>query len=66
MSDSLIGQMGEFTAWDGTVYQCIVTGMDEPPLEDLCLYIDYVRRGSKIKGAMIALKSFRPKNPANA
>ena len=57
---TLIGRIGEFTGGDGVVYQCLVTGTDEPPWDDLSLVIDYCRDGRKITGAMIPVHAFRP------
>jgi hypothetical protein len=56
----MVGKIGQFTDSNGVVRQCIVTGMDIPPWDDVCLVIDYVRDGQKITGAMIPTSSFEP------
>jgi hypothetical protein len=56
----LVGQVGEFTAGTGEVYQCRVTGLDEWPYEHT-LVIDYMRGDEGlIKDAMIEAPMFRP------
>ncbi len=62
-SASMIGRVGQFVAADGKTYQCLVTGTDAQPWDDLLFVIDYVRDGLKITGAMIPCSAFTPDEP---
>jgi hypothetical protein len=60
----MVGRIGEFTTGECHVCQCLVTGLDEPPWDDLSLVIDYVTHdGRKITGAMIPVAAFRADSP---
>lgn len=60
----MVGRSGTFIGADGVEYACIIRGADEPPWDDLCYLVDYVRNQVLIKNAMIPVAGFRPDKAA--
>ena len=59
-----VGRSGTFIGADGVEYACIIRGTDEPPWDDLCYLIDYVKDQRLITNAMIPVADFRPDKAA--
>ncbi len=60
----MVGRTGTFVAANGVEYACIIRGTDEPPWDNLCYLIDYVRDQRLVTNAMIAVADFRPDKAA--